>query len=276
MSNGTNREAAAYGCRQLQAKVEVVGRFADFLERNATDVSRSEIELLEGFDVTLGRVAEYRKLSLEAGDLLDAAARSVNAAVWAYRGTVSTVMKVGVAGTGTPIAALHGAAAQKAAEAYLGGGPIAMGGGGRAAGRAVLQGLGAGSAVATAAFSFHVHKTRELTAAKQYCAQVEECVAQLGIFHTELAAIRRRTAELDDVLQNLARRATELIEVLEARPFDPQRDRPLLEQALLVVKGVVEVARTPLLTEAGDLNGQAGAIVTRYRKKELTGDVDSR
>lgn len=269
----TNREAAAYGREQLQVKVEVVGRFADFLERNATEVARSNIDLLEGFDVKLGRVAEYRQLSVEAGDLLDAATKSVSAAVLAYRGAVSTAMRVGVAGTGTPIAALNGAAAQKATLAYLGGGSLAAGGGGMAAGRAVLQGLGLGSAAAVAAFSFHTHAEKTLTGAEWYHAEVEQYVARLGQFQAQLAAIRGRTGELNHVLRSLAVRATALLDQLEAGPIDPQRDRELLEQTLLVVKGVVEVARTPLLTEDGDLNEDTGMIVTRYRTKELDGDV---
>jgi hypothetical protein len=75
------------------------------------------------------------------------------------------------------------------------------------------------------------------------------------------------------VLRGLAARATALLDQLEAGPFDPQRDRGHLEQTLLVVKGVVEVARTPLLSEDGDLNEDASMIVTRYRTKEPDGDA---
>lgn len=264
----TNLRAAAYGRQQLKAKIDVVGRFADFLERNATAVARSQIELLDGFDVQFGKVAEYRQLAVEAGDLLGAATKSVGAAVLAYRGAISTVMKVGVAGTGTPIAALNGIVAERATLAYLGGGPVAAGGGGMAAGQAVLQGIGFGSAAAVAAFSFHTHAEKTLTGAESYHARVMEYVAQLAVFHTQLDAIRGRTAELKRVLVGLCGRATAQLDQLEARALDPQRDRELLAQTLLVVKGVVEVARTPLLTEAGDLNEQTAVIVTRYREKE--------
>ena len=71
----------------------------------------------------------------------------------------------GVASTGTPIAALHGAAATYAALAWLGGGALAAEGGGMAAGSAFLSmfgpigwGIAAASLTATA---IHIIKTKK-------------------------------------------------------------------------------------------------------------------
>ena len=58
-------------------------------------------------------------------------------------GTVAAVMALGTAGTGASISGLTGAAAHSATMAWLGGGPVALGGGGMKVGALVLGGVGA-------------------------------------------------------------------------------------------------------------------------------------
>lgn len=57
----------------------------------------------------------------------------------------------GIAGTGTPISELHGAAADSATRANLGDGPLAKGGRGQAGGDAALKNAGAKNAALAAA-----------------------------------------------------------------------------------------------------------------------------
>lgn len=74
-------------------------------------------------------------VGLATGDLIGTAVTGVAAAT-------------GVASTGTAIATLHGAAATKATLAAVGGGALSAGGGGIAAGQAILHGIDAATTVA--------------------------------------------------------------------------------------------------------------------------------
>ena len=71
-----------------------------------------------------------------------AAAISALAGMSGATGLVAFATLFGEASTGVSIHALHGAAATKAMLAYLGGGPLAAGGGGIVAGQAVLAAVG--------------------------------------------------------------------------------------------------------------------------------------
>lgn len=74
-------------------------------------------------------------MGFAAGDLLGAAISGITAAT-------------GVASTGTAISTLQGAAATKATLAHIGGGALSAGGGGVAAGQAVLHSIEAATTVA--------------------------------------------------------------------------------------------------------------------------------
>lgn len=81
----------------------------------------------------------------------------------------------GTAGTGTPIASLYGAAATKAALAWLGGGTIASGGGGAIMGTVVVGGAVVVVAIVTsAAFMYAIHKVDEAIEDKRVEALLKE------------------------------------------------------------------------------------------------------
>ncbi len=79
-------------------------------------------------------------------------------------GTMALVSTYGVAGTGTAISSLSGAAATNASLAFLGGGSIASGGGGIATGTVVLGGIiiaGIIAGTAVTMYCFHLYEQKE-------------------------------------------------------------------------------------------------------------------
>ena len=109
----------------------------------------------------------------------------------------------GTASTGTAISALSGAAATNAALAWLGGGALATGGGGIAAGNALLAMAGpigwtiAGATLLTSILLFaskkkklNKQKNEEIESVKKNTERIKEADAQISQILTETTAIR--------------------------------------------------------------------------------------
>ncbi|HBC3534647.1 chemotaxis protein [Vibrio parahaemolyticus] len=109
------------------------------------------------------------------GKVAGAGAAGAAAAYAVYGG----VMAVAAASTGTPIAALSGAAAYNATMAAIGGGSIAAGGFGMAGGAMVLGGVVAAPIVAIAGWAFASHAEEALSDARKTRREVNEIVEKM-------------------------------------------------------------------------------------------------
>ncbi|MBQ0904985.1 hypothetical protein [Micromonospora sp. U21] len=135
----THEFAEDYGKDQLRAQAETIGRFAAWLEKNEHLVERLDRKVVAGVEVAVPSLpklkfdVEQARTGLTGGfGALGAAASAQGAALWGVSAFAS-------ASTGTAISGLSGAAATNAALAWLGGGSLATGGGGMAAGAIVLN-----------------------------------------------------------------------------------------------------------------------------------------
>ncbi|CAM3211898.1 hypothetical protein VIOR103205_15180 [Vibrio ordalii] len=106
-----------------------------------------------------------------------AGAGAAGAAAYAVYGGV---MAVAAASTGTPIAALSGAAAYNATMAAIGGGSIAAGGFGMAGGAMVLGGVVAAPIMAIAGWAFASHAEEALSDARKTRSEVNEAVGKMA------------------------------------------------------------------------------------------------
>lgn len=177
----------------------------------------------KSFDSDLGEVTAHRASFKDAEgfarDELAAArasATSAGAGVAAGMAVASMAPSValwvattfGTASTGTAISALSGAAASQAALAWLGGGALAVGGGGTAAGSALLAMAGpigwgiAGATLLTSIVLFTKRKfeilderQKELTAVKQNTEKVSEMAAEVGALLAKTASLREKLSE---------------------------------------------------------------------------------
>ncbi|HAS8133453.1 TPA: chemotaxis protein, partial [Vibrio vulnificus] len=84
------------------------------------------------------------------------------------------------ASTGTPIAALSGAAAYNATMAAIGGGSIAAGGFGMAGGAMVLGGVVAAPIMAIAGWAFASHAEEALSDARKTRSEVNEAIGKMA------------------------------------------------------------------------------------------------
>lgn len=185
-----------------------------------------------------------------------------------------TVGALATASTGTAISTLSGAAATNATLAWLGGGSLASGGGGVAAGATVLSGITmgatAGVGLIAAGLIASTYYSKKLTEAKEYQKQVERHVADMEVLWGVLDGIKKRTNELSDVTKKLEIRLRLAIDYLEPLAVDYATDNmyynSVFQRVGLLAKSMSELAQTPLLDETGNTSIKSAQIIQDTNK----------
>lgn len=262
----TNDALVDYGSQQEEALRLVVVRFGDFLRRHAKQVKESERLLVDGLDAPTGSVAVGEgELSVSLMALVGGAATSAAVGGTASAGVTAAVGAYGVASTGTAISGLSGAAASNATLAALGGGSLASGGGGMALGATVLNFVTVGPALLVGGMVLKGQGTKALTQAKKYEAAAKVEVARLSADRTLFRAVRTRVTELSQLLDRLVERGVEALDLLESDVFDPDAHADRFQAALSYALAVRDVAATPVVDTAGQINDGTSSFTVRYR-----------
>ncbi|MBD8868783.1 hypothetical protein [Nocardioides donggukensis] len=270
----TNRLLADYGGQQQASLEAVVVRMGVFLRRHAKQVRESERLLVDGIDVTVGSVAGAAKLDADAVAWVRGAMGSAATGAGAAMGVTAAVGTYGVASTGVAISGLSGAAAESATLALLGGGSLASGGGGMALGATALNFFAIGPGLLVGGFVIKGQGDKARTEAREYEVKVNVAAAELSDTRTRLTAVDSRTEELADLLSQLAARAVESLDLLESETFDPEKHAARFQRTLNLVMAVRDVAATPVVDGAGELNDKTDGLQVKYRPmtKEADGD----
>ncbi|TFC19724.1 hypothetical protein E3O19_01825 [Cryobacterium algoritolerans] len=254
-----------YGRSQLRAQRDTIGRFADWLENHSHLVERLDRRIVDGVEVRVPSIpamkfdVEQARVGLAGGfGALGAAASAQGAALWG----VSTFA---TASTGAAISGLSGAAATNATLAWLGGGSLAAGGGGMAAGAIVLNMIMIAPGVLIGGLAVGVLGAKEKTKAVKYASEINVSIEHVETAKERLRAVRTRIAELRSVLSRLVARAEEAIDELEAQDFDPDEHGHLFVSAYQLITAIAEVIETPVTDPGtGDLTDISIEIVEKY------------
>ncbi len=149
----------------------------------------------EAKDLTLNipqhKIKKIDKLVLSTTAYLGQVAGGGAAGAAAAYAVYGGVMAFAAASTGTPIAALSGAAAYNAAMAAIGGGSLASGGLGMAGGAMVLGGVVAAPVIAVAGWAFASHAKEALSDAKKAQAEVSEAILKMDKAEYQLSKTRK-------------------------------------------------------------------------------------
>jgi hypothetical protein len=159
-----------------------LGEAVRFLEK----AKLKERDLSESFQIPAQRMLEWKQASLNAVDVLGGLASSITSGAVTAASAYSMVGLLASASTGTGISTLSGAAATNATLAWLGGGSLAAGGGGIAAGTVVLGGLVVGPAVMAVGFVATWQASKVKT-------QVEKGIAEMDVDQANMVAKTART-----------------------------------------------------------------------------------
>lgn len=115
------------------------------------------------------------------------------------------VMALAAASTGTPIAALSGAAAYNAAMAAIGGGALSAGGFGMVGGAAVLGSIAAVPIIAVAGVAFDNFAKKKLESAKEFKTETEKAIKKLEIAEEYLLSVSTYSLKIQRALQEIYR-----------------------------------------------------------------------
>lgn len=263
--SGVNERLADYAELQRRCQADVVRRMISFLRRHAKQVRESEHGLVDHVEAPFASMPAPKDRDLD----VEGWAVTAVAAAGATAGTATVIAKAvdryGVASTGRAIANLSGAARDKAARAFLGGGSIKSGGGGIALGNQARATAAAGPAVLVAGTAAKIKGTRALTHADRYEAEVAVACADLDLFDVHLRVVDQRVDELTDVLTKLRTQALNALDELEAVEFDSHLHAEEFQKAMTLVKAVQDVRTTPLISSEGQLADSSASLIVKYR-----------
>lgn len=168
------------GSLQLQIGSDF-GEFRRISEMLLEKLNQSNDGVELKLNIPAHNLDKIKRLELSAvsylGQMAGAGVAGGAAAYAVYGG----VMALAAASTGTPIAALSGAAAYNATMAAIGGGSLATGGFGMAGGAMVLGGVVAAPIIAIAGWAYASHAEKALDHARETRQQVDEAIGKMDL-----------------------------------------------------------------------------------------------
>lgn len=263
-----NRRAHAYGASQQRVVDTTIHDFVAWVREQGRKAAVDDLSSLDGLGVSESELADFEELLLEVKSLAAGALRAAGAGFATRQAALTLVGLFGAASTGTAISSLGGVAATNATLAALGGGSLASGGGGIALGVQVLGGITAAPAVLITGFVLNAQGEKALTRARVFERDVSVAAADRGRQRAFLREVVRRVDELEELLTRLDLRAGAALDRLRVVDFAPGEHAGLFQEALLYVKALAEIVRTPVLSEergSDRLNPTAADVAVRYR-----------
>ncbi|NEN75010.1 hypothetical protein F9B74_01525 [Pelistega sp. NLN82] len=268
----------------LQERIEpFIQHFQKIKNIDLTSPVLSNMTVNEFSNVVIGELQSQVDFVTSAG--LGVAGGATGGALVAY-GAYSGVMLLGTASTGTAIGTLTGAAATNATLAWLGGGSIAAGGGGVAAGTLALGALAAGPALAVAGFYMSSKAKENLENARSNIAQARQFrdAAQTSI--TLLDGIHEVTVSVLEVLSEMSKQSRRQLKALQ-KVFEEQgydyslydnKAKETVMKNIKVTQVMKTIIDTAILDEDGNLLNDAKSNIlqlTEYVNNDLTGQLPS-
>jgi hypothetical protein len=260
----TNRLAGSYGNLQLRVRQRILGRFIEFIQRHGQKVSESEQQFLEGLECSSihQQLPEFKALKLEADDLLKSIRDGAGVGLAAGAGAANLVGVIGK----ISIPQFFGLFTKQVAVAELGlpGVALWLGGGNVLVGGAVLGGVAIGPALAVGGFQLAGKAEKALTQAQEYQAKVNINIEKIKLAEDFLKKVELRIREIGILVRKLETYSSQCLDDLESQEFHPVRDAYKFQKVALSVTALVEISKTPILDNEGNLNPLGVTIKAKY------------
>lgn len=263
------RRAGTYGDVQIEVARDTVGGFLRLIEELERQGQSLDIDIFEDIQISPTELRnEYRHIVDLSGALASGGLSGAAAGGSASTSAVGLVGLFASASTGTPISLLSGAAAKSATLAWLGGGPLAVGGGGVAMGSIVLGGIVVAPALLIGGLVLAAKGEKALTQAREYESKVNVACKELDKLCDFLKRAEKRVDELETVLRTLSELAQAAMVRIDPSIIDLSdlKDRERFTGAFILVNGIVDILRAPVLDNAGNLSSNSAKVLTRTRK----------
>ncbi|WP_316849067.1 toxin-antitoxin system YwqK family antitoxin [Pedobacter agri] len=268
-----NKNIIEFGDFRLKSLKKTTGRFLGLLKDMGQENRVKEYEILEGIGIDIQTIEKMENIDMNVSKALQNSASIGAVGAAAALGTPALVTgavgALATASTGTAISSLGGVAATNATLAWLGGGSLATGGGGMAAGATLLTGLTmsatAGVALIATGLIASTYYSKKLTETKEYQKEVECKVEGMEKLWVLMNGINARTQELKSVTLMLQERFIKYLEMLEPLTVDYDSNHNYYNRTFqrvgLLAKSMSELAQTPLLDAHGNTSNQSAEII---------------
>lgn len=273
-----NKNINEFGKYRLESLQSTTGRFLGILKDMKKENKLKEYEILNNIGINTDSIKRMERLDMDASSALKSSATVGVLGTAAAMGTpaivTSAVGALATASTGTAISSLSGVAATNATLAWLGGGSLATGGGGMAAGATVLSGITmgatAGVGLIAAGLIASTYYSKKLTEAKDFQKNVECHIADMKNLWGVLEGINKRTNELTNVTKKLEARLKTEINYLEPLAIDYNTNNNyyniVFQRVGLLAKSMSDLAQTPLLDSEGNTSKMSEQIIQDTNK----------
>jgi hypothetical protein len=266
-ANNSQERISKLGRIKLHVLNSSVPRFVDTFEKiHGIEIENTVgIEELTKYHIDKQATLDLRGMSIKAAEVLGGLAGASGTGALVAFGAYSATMTFGSASTGTAIAALSGIAAKNATLAFLGGGALAVGGGGMALGTIVLGGLVGGPALLVFGIFMDAHAKKNLEKALSSKAEALKTAEELKSVEFMCDAIAQRADMYYRLLEKLNCVFLTLIEELEhivstsgadySRYTNAEQNRVVM--CISMAGAVKSVLDMPILEENGGVTQES-------------------
>lgn len=219
-----------------------------------------------GIESQIRDFVQYDSYTYDTSSIATGGVESVLAGAGASAGASTAATSIGVASTGTAIGTLHGAAATNAFLAWLGGGSLAIGGGGMALGTIILGGIVTAPAALIGGFVFAGEGEKALTKAFEYDALVIEEIAKLDTVKARLKRITKRIQELGSLIENFNEMLCNQIKYIDLIKFSRRNynDLTRMKNCLQLAAALRELIDVPIMDEMGNPTDESYTLIQKY------------
>lgn len=235
------------------------------------------VDALRNFNSNSKEFLDMRNASFKASELASGGLGSIAAGTLTAAGAYGAVGAFATASTGTAIAGLTGAAATNATLAWLGGGAIAAGGGGVAAGTMVLGGLVAAPALVVAGLFLGDKAETALNDARSNRDKARKYEQEVRNLCSAMDAIKEKTNQIDNLLHDLDEKFSPAVANMtnairyfgtDCSQFSQVAQNDVFKAAHLA-KTIKTVIDTPLMNQQGKVSYEVQNLLTSREIKVL-------
>lgn len=226
------------------------------------------------------RLNQIEKLSISATEFLGTVIGAGTSGAAAGFAVYSGVMAFAAASTGTPIAALSGAAAYNATMAAIGGGSLAAGGWGMAGGAMVLGGAVVAPLIAIMGWAYNNHAEKALENAQEMARKVRKAITQMDQAEAHLANVNHYVDNIYHALVRMHDTFADYFDILKATHQkitagqkeinEPESVLRAIQNGYMLAAIITDVITTPLFKPV--TNAQNEAVINDEGVIELEVD----
>ena len=259
----TNDTLAELGKTKLSIMAGNILRFAENFSRikNVRLNDSVGLEELRDFNPASNDFLKMKDAGFKASEVMQGGVGSIAAGTLTAAGAYGAVGALATASTGTAISALSGAAATNATLAWLGGGAIAVEGGGMALGTVVLGGLVVAPALIVMGLFMGAKADEALSKAKSQRDEARKYQQDVANLCTVMEAVSARAEQINELLLDLNEKfkpaVDRMIGLIYNRGDDwryySQYEKQTVGVAVQLAQTIKIVIDTSLLREDGSL-----------------------